>query len=267
MLNDSIKMTKWWVKFGISPFGVWRNKADDPEGSDTKGGTSNYDNLYANIIKWQRNGWIDYTMPQLYWQIGHSTVDFKTLATWWKNHSYDRAIYIGHAVYKSDNNSNVKEWTSPGELPKQIRMIRKIEGIDGSAFFSQKHFNRNLMGFQDSLIKRLYKTPAIVPPMKWIDNKPPKPVTKIRKSGRSVKWETEKPDDIMEKPDAFIVYLNKSGVIFNPNDPKFILSVQKESECVFKGSNRKKSTYEIRVSVLDRLKNESEISEPVMIKM
>ncbi|MCA1759294.1 MAG: family 10 glycosylhydrolase, partial [Bacteroidales bacterium] len=63
MLNDTIKATKSWVKFGISPFGVWRNIADDPRGSDSRAGATNYDHLYANIIKWQENGWIDYTLP------------------------------------------------------------------------------------------------------------------------------------------------------------------------------------------------------------
>jgi uncharacterized lipoprotein YddW (UPF0748 family) len=62
MLNDTIKSVKPWVKFGISPFGVWRNIADDPRGSDSRAGATNYDHLYANIIKWQENGWIDYTL-------------------------------------------------------------------------------------------------------------------------------------------------------------------------------------------------------------
>ena len=192
MLNDTIKATKPWVKFGISPFGVWRNIADDPRGSNTTAGTTNYDQLYANVIKWQENGWIDYLLPQLYWQIGHPAVDFKLLAKWWKNHAYGRGIYIGHGVYKSDSNSTTEEWTMPEELPNQIELLRTIPKIKGSAFYSSKHFNRNLMGFQDSLKLRLYKNPAIIPAMSWIDNSPPKPIIKFKKQGKKIKWKRSK---------------------------------------------------------------------------
>ena len=93
------------MKFGISPFGVWRNIADDPRGSETTAGTSNYDGLYANIIKWQEEGWIDYSLPQLYWHIGMAAADFEVLANWWKNHAYGRALYIGQAPYRIDPES------------------------------------------------------------------------------------------------------------------------------------------------------------------
>ncbi len=157
MLNDTIKAVKPWVKFGISPFGVWRNIADDPQGSDTKAGTTNYDQLYANVIKWQEKGWIDYLLPQLYWQIGHPSVDFKVLANWWKDHAYGRAMYIGEAVYKIDTNSTVKEWTLPDEMSNQLRLLRTIPEIGGSAFYSSIHFLRDLMGFQDSLKNDFYR--------------------------------------------------------------------------------------------------------------
>ncbi|MBN1820405.1 MAG: family 10 glycosylhydrolase, partial [Prolixibacteraceae bacterium] len=100
-LSKAIKKTKPWVKFGISPFGVWRNSYVDPNGSITRAGATNFDDLYANVIKWQKKGWIDYLLPQLYWQIGHPTVDFKHLAEWWKDHTYGRAMYIGQGVYKT----------------------------------------------------------------------------------------------------------------------------------------------------------------------
>ena len=206
MLNDTIKATKPWVKFGISPFGVWRNIADDPRGSNTTAGTTNYDQLYADVIKWQKNGWIDYLLPQLYWQIGHPTVDFELLANWWKNHAYNRAMYIGHGVYKIDSASSTKEWTFPGELPKQIKSLRAIPEIEGSAFYSSKHFKRDLMGFQDSLLLSLNKKPAIIPPMKWIDNSPPLPIQKFKKRGKKVKWKIFETANEMDKPNQFVIY-------------------------------------------------------------
>ena len=267
MLNDTIKAVKPWVKFGISPFGVWRNIADDPRGSETKAGTTNYDQLYADVIKWQEKGWIDYLLPQLYWQIGHSSVDFETLANWWKDHAYGRAMYIGQAVYKIEQNATVKEWTMPDELPKQIRFLRSIAGINGSGFYSSIHFRRDLFGFQDSLKNELYQKQSIVPPMKWIDSDPPQPVVKIKKRGRKVKWKTTETVSEMDRPNLFVVYGNEKGITFESKDAAQITGIIKEQEIKLEKMNRKKKKYEIRVSVLDRLNNESEVSEPVVVKL
>lgn len=267
MLNDTIKSAKPWVKFGISPFGVWRNKTDDPEGSETQAGTTNYDQLYANIIKWQKKGWIDYCLPQLYWQIGHPTVDFGLLAHWWRDHAYHRAMYIGHAVYKSDSVSTVKEWTLPDELPRQIELLRSLKGISGSAFYSSNHFNRNLMGFQDSLKINLYKSVALVPPMSWIDSIPPEKVIKFKKRGKKIKWKTIKTDNEMDKPNRFVIYSNEKDTTGDVDNPKSIYRIQRETEFKFPRINKKKKKYEVRVSVLDRLNNESELSNPVILKL
>jgi hypothetical protein len=205
-------------------------------------------------------------LPQLYWQVGHPAVDFETLANWWNANSNGRQVYIGHAVYKSDQESLVKEWTQPGELPNQVKLIRKI-GLGGSAYFSSKHFSRELMGFQDSLKNQLYARPALIPPMKWIDRLPPAQITHVKKSGKMVKWKTEKAQNEMDDPKYFVVYVNEAGIPFDPNNGGFILSVQKENECTFRSNNKTKKEYEFRVSALDRLYNESEPSKPLILKL
>nr|WP_319510846.1 family 10 glycosylhydrolase [uncultured Draconibacterium sp.] len=267
MLNDTIKATKPWVKFGISPFGVWRNKVDDPIGSDTKAGSTNYDNLYANIIKWQKEGWIDYTLPQLYWQIGHPAVDFQLLANWWKNHAYGRAMYIGQAPYKVSRTSQTKEWTEPDQLTKQIRLLRSIPEIQGSSFYSSKWFNGDLLGLQDSLKLDYYKSPAIVPPMPWLDNQAPQPLIKINKRGRKLKWIPAETENEMDKAWSYVLYLNEEGEKFDPDNCKYIYSITKDKEIKFNRINRKKKKYELRISVLDRLSNESRLSDPIKVKL
>jgi uncharacterized lipoprotein YddW (UPF0748 family) len=267
MLNDTIKTTKPWVKFGISPFGVWRNKSDDPMGSNTKAGATNYDHLYADVIKWQRNGWIDYLLPQIYWQIGHPQADFRMLAEWWKNHAYNRGMYIGHAIYKSDAKSETPAWAKPAEVPAQISLVRNTPALQGSAFYSFKHFNRDLMGLQDSLSNNYCRKPAIVPPMKWIDNNNPEPVKKIRKCGKKVKWKTKNVDRIMDKPNLFVIYGNEAGTDFNAENPDCFWGVVKADKLKFAPINNKKKKYEVRISVLDRLNNESEVSRAVKIKL
>ena len=263
MLSETIKATKPWVKFGISPFGVWRNKSDDPRGSNTRAGTTNYDHLYADIIKWQERGWIDYCLPQIYWQVGHPQADFELLANWWEKNSFGRAMYVGHAVYKSETTSTETAWRQPGELPRQIEILRRIPGIEGSAFYSSNHFFRNLMGFQDSLVQNLYKTPALVPPMPWIDNVPPLPVSKIKKSGTKIKWKVEKTENEMDKPFRYLIYLKEE----NSNGPDHFFIQNNLTKCKFERVNKKRKKYEVRVSALDRLNNESTLSKPVEIKL
>lgn len=267
MLNDTIKSVKPWVKFGISPFGVWRNIADDPLGSRTTAGTSNYDGLYANIIKWQKEGWIDYSLPQLYWHIGLAAADFGILADWWKDHAYGRAMYIGQAPYRIDPESNTLEWREPDQLPKQLRLMHSIPEIKGSAYFSAKSFNKDLLGFQDSLKLDFYKHPAIVPPMSWLDATPPLAITKLKRSGRKVKWDVADVSDEMDKPWQFVVYRNEPGKNFDKEDSKYIFRITKEREIKFDRINKKKKKYEVRISVLDRLNNESKLSVPVIVKM
>ncbi|NQU88670.1 MAG: family 10 glycosylhydrolase [Mariniphaga sp.] len=263
-LSTSIKKTKPWVKFGISPFGVWRNKSDDPKGSDTRAGATNFDHLYANVIKWQEKGWIDYLLPQLYWQIGHSSVDFELLANWWKNHSYDREMYIGHGVYKIDPESNIKEWTMPDELPKQIETLRAIPEIGGSAFYSSKHFNRDLLGLQDSLQNRINNTPAIIPPMPWINNIIPSSPEKFRKSGKKIKWKVIETNEGKNKPVKFVIYMNEDGKDSNPQQ---LFSICLDEKFKFKRINKKRKKYEVRITALDRLNNESKPTNPVIIKL
>ncbi|WP_423130373.1 glycoside hydrolase family 10 protein [Gaoshiqia sp. Z1-71] len=266
LLATTIKATKPWVKFGISPFGVWRNQADDSRGSATKAGVTNYDHLYADILTWQKECWIDYVLPQLYWQIGHPAVDFNLLCNWWNEHRYNRALYVGHAVYKLEPGSTTPEWKEAGQLPRQIELTRRIDGIEGSAFYSAKHFKRDLLGFQDTLQNHLYRYPALVPPMNWIDNSPPAKPVKFKKSGSTLKWKPDAASAEMDKAARFIVYKNRAGERFNPNDPRFILLITSATKLKLDKNDRRKERFEFRVSALDRLNNESPQTKPVTVK-
>lgn len=173
-LSKVIKEEKPWVKFGISPFGVWRNKSKDPEGSPTKAGQTNYDDLYADILLWAKMGWVDYVAPQLYWETGHKLVAYETLIDWWSKHTYGRHMYIGQGIYRALE-KNSKAWHDKTELPRQIELLRTYPSIQGSIYFSSKTFYSNPNGWNDSLQNNYYRTPAQVPPMPWL---PPRPATK-----------------------------------------------------------------------------------------
>ncbi len=167
LLYETIRAANPRVKFGISPFGIWRNKSQDPMGSETKGGQTNYDDLYADILLWLEKGWIDYVVPQLYWERGHKLADYNTLLEWWNQHSYGKQLFIGHGFYRAGTNP---AWRNPNEIPKQIEAVRNYKTTQGSVYFNSKVFEKNPLGWCDSLRNNYYYYPALVPPMQWIDD-------------------------------------------------------------------------------------------------
>jgi uncharacterized lipoprotein YddW (UPF0748 family) len=172
MLSVAIKKEKPWVQFGISPFSVWRNKDKDPRGSESKAGQTNYDDLYADILLWLKEKWIDYVAPQLYLEIGHDKIDYIKLLDWWSRNSYGRHLYIGHGIYRANGNSPANiAWKKPDELPNQIKLLRQYPNVQGSIYFSSKSFNHNPNGWNDSLQNNYYKQPAKIPVMEWMEKR------------------------------------------------------------------------------------------------
>ena len=166
MLSRAIKKENPQCQFGISPFGVWRNQDKDPvNGSNTIGALSNYDDLYADILLWLKNDWIDYVAPQLYWEIEHRTAPFELLLDWWSNNTYGKHCYIGIGIYRANSNAS---WRRKTQLPYQIDAIRNTPNINGMVFFSSKTFERNPNGWNDTLRLNYFKQPALVPEMEWL---------------------------------------------------------------------------------------------------
>lgn len=168
-VSQAIKSEKPGVKFGISPFGIWKNKSSDPTGSDTNGSES-YFTVYADSRTWIRQGWLDYIAPQIYWNIGHPAADYAKLLAWWSGEVAGRNthLYIGHAAYKIGNDNEA--WDNPEEIPNQIKMIRQNAFAKGSIFFSYKDLNANRLGIKDRLANDLYREPAGIPSMPWLDS-------------------------------------------------------------------------------------------------
>jgi len=260
-LSNTIKKIKSTVKFGISPFGVWENYTIDYTGSITNAGTTNFSHLFADVIKWQQNGWIDYLIPQIYWEIGHQTVDYITLANWWNERAFSRHVYIGHALYKLVEGTS-PAWKSNREMPEQISISRKLDNIEGNAFFRMKNININPYGFKDQLQNDLYTTKALVPVMPWIDNIAPVPPSKtvargfFRKNKILIKYDKEQ----TPSPDlqGYLVYASGSKDSIDIENPTGILTFT--SETTIKIDQLKlpsKKTFYIWITAIDRLHNES----------
>jgi uncharacterized lipoprotein YddW (UPF0748 family) len=168
LLSTAIKKENSKCQFGISPFGVWRNEDKDPvNGSKTKGAQTNYDDLYADILLWLKNDWIDYVAPQLYWEFGHKVAPYEVLLDWWSRHTYGKNCYIGLGIYRANSNAAWKDIT---QLPRQIEALRNTPNIQGMIFFSSKSFNNNPNGWSDSLRLEYFREPAKTPLVNWINS-------------------------------------------------------------------------------------------------
>jgi uncharacterized lipoprotein YddW (UPF0748 family) len=161
-LSETIKSKKPWVQFGISPFGVWRNQSKDPKGSPTQAGQTNYDDLFADVLLWMKNGWIDYLIPQLYWSMEHRLASHRILADWWSNTSYGVPIYLGNGPYKIRDDSDAA-WKEPKELITQVHYGRTLPQIQGNAFFSAKSMYQKNQDIAQLLKTEVYDRPVLPP--------------------------------------------------------------------------------------------------------
>jgi uncharacterized lipoprotein YddW (UPF0748 family) len=164
---DSIQTVKPNVKFGISPFGIWKNGV--PSGIV---GLDAYNVIYGDAMAWLQSQTIDYLTPQLYWQFGGQQ-DYGTLLPWWATAAglYDRHLYPGQAAYRL--HPDEKDWPL-SEITNQIDLNRETEHVNGSIFFrANMGLNDNIKGFADELKENIYRYPAIIPSMDWKETQPP----------------------------------------------------------------------------------------------
>lgn len=162
-VHKTINSIKPHVLFGISPFGIWRNKINDPRGSDTNG-LQNYDQLYADILLWMEKGWIDYVIPQLYWEIGKKVADYEVLARWWADKATEKCrVYIGMAPYRLGDNKATAPWQEGNEICRQLRLNRTIQGITGECYFRACDIQSNRCNLADSLRQVFYPTYVSAP--------------------------------------------------------------------------------------------------------
>lgn len=251
-LNTRIKKLKPWVRFGISPFGIWRNKTSDPRGSDTNG-LQNYDALYADVLLWEEKGWIDYLLPQLYWELDHKAASSRILADWWdENSGHNRHLYIGQ---------DVERCISKGELGEKVEISRSRQNVAGNCWWPGYSVTRNSGGVADSLANNLQKDIALVPPSSWLSSTPPAAPAKVSvEPGGVIAWQAPTPQGKIGDVTRFVIYRFDSLENIDVNDASAIIAVVPDMS--FKTTEP--GTYV--VSALDRVNNESEPSVPVLIQ-
>ena len=257
-LHETIRAVKPWVKFGISPFGIYRNQKSDPLGSDTNG-LQNYDDLYADVLLWAREGWIDYNIPQIYWEIGHKAADYETLVDWWAKHSENRPLFIGQAVMNTIQHADPKN-PSINQLPRKMALQRSYQTIGGSCQWYAAAVVENAGKYRDALVQEYHKYPALIPVFDFMDDKAPGKVRKMKKvwteDGYILFWTAPKAETEMDKAIQYVVYRFGSKEKVNLDDPSHIVAITRNPFYKLPYETGK-TKYRYVVTALDRIHNES----------
>lgn len=271
-VSSAIKAKKPYVKFGISPFGIWGHIGNHPEGSIEGEGShtpisssSSYDDIYADTRSWAKKGWIDYITPQIYWSFGQNAAPYGELADWWANvvKGTNCQLYIGHANYKHISNSSWEtDWRNPQEIPNQLKFNSMYPDIKGSCFFSLTSLKANKFNETNIIKNEYFNYKSLVPTMPWLDNKAPEPIkinnVKDSENGITIKWHDKKQNDST----YYVIYRfdgDKAGDI--ENAANILTMVRREPGQMlmeFTDSSADTSkTYTYAVTAVDRLHNES----------
>ena len=198
---ETVHQAKPWVKVGISPFGIYRNKRSSATGSDTNG-LQNYDDLYADVLLWINNGWLDYCVPQIYWEIGNKAADYDTLIRWWAEYASARPLYIGEDIERTVKAADPR---MPQQHQQQAKRMlhQQLPAVKGTVLWYAKAAVDNPGNYATMLRQQYWLFPALQPEMTFISKKAPGKPRKVKpvKVGgdlvlfwtapKSKQWDTE----------------------------------------------------------------------------
>lgn len=250
-IHKTIKDRKPWVRFGVSPFGIWRNKKTDPRGSDTNG-LQNYDALYADVLLWEEKGWIDYLLPQLYWDLGHKSASYLVLVDWWnRNAGTKRHLYIGQDAERTMKSA---------ELRRKVELTRSAERVRGNCWWSGYSVTANKGGVADSLAASYQSVPALVPSYPWISGERPAAVSGLKAEHRRLSWKEAGQRGRASDAVRYAVYRFDSKKDVDTERDGALVAVVGKPEYEASGAG----VYV--VTALSRVNIESEPSSPVVIR-
>lgn len=259
---ETIHATKPWVKFGVSPFGIYRNQKSDPNGSKTNG-LQNYDQLYADVLLWDANGWMDYCVPQLYWEIGNKAADYDELIHWWNRHLTRTPLYIGEDVERTVKYPDLTN-KSQHQLAAKMALHAELPRIQGTVLWYAKAAVDNVGNYGTLLRNNYWRMPALQPLMPHIDKKAPKAPRKLKAvrmdDGEHVLfWMPPKGKGWQDQAASYVVYRFEKGEPINIDDPSKIVKVT--TDCLYMIPAGQSGRYTYVVTALDRMQNESKIAK------
>jgi uncharacterized lipoprotein YddW (UPF0748 family) len=264
-VGERIRAVKPWVKFGVSPSGIYRSSTDPAVGSPTSAGASqHFLTNFADTRKWLQQGWVDYLAPQVYWYIGQAGSDYKLLVPWWNENTFGRHMYIGIADYKM----NTAGWLDPKQVANQIALNRAQANVGGQIHFRHAFLAANPLGYRTDLQQNVYNRPALVPAMPWKDTlAPAAPVGLAASAGENgvvLAWAPAIDSrDEMEKVRRFAVYRSDSRAI-DVEAAGNLVGVTEAATPAFADTKVQAGQYYYyAVTALNRLSNESATSNVV----
>ncbi|GAB6012281.1 glycoside hydrolase family 10 protein [Viscerimonas tarda] len=257
-LKLAIAKNKPWVRFGISPFGIYRNKRSTPDGSGSEtNGLQNYDDLYADIKLWVKNGWIDYNMPQIYWEIGHKLADYTTLINWWADNNFKQPLYIGQDVKRT---MDAAMPSGDDQLFEKMRLSRSFTTVDGNCFWPGYTIMENYKGVANRLQSDYHKYPSLIPAYTHMHDKSPRNVTKINEiyteKSHYIEWVSNADAANPETAKYYVVYRFAQGQKEDLNDVRNIVAITRDNRYIlpYEGGKNK---YKYVVTSVDAFHNES----------
>ena len=248
-LSETIHQAKPWVKFGVSPFGIYRNKKNDSNGSNTFG-LQNYDELYADVLLWDANGWMDYCVPQIYWEIGNKAADYHELITWWNRHLQHTNLYIGEDVERT---------AKFHDLERKMLLHAQSSHVKGTVLWYAKAAVDNVGGYATSLRTNYWRTPALQPLTAGMKTKSPGKVKKVKVmdfDGQKVLfWTAPKAKQWDTEATSYVVYRFHRGERISLDDPSKIVAITTDTHYELPAAERK-SRYVYAVTALNRIHSE-----------
>ena len=255
---ETVHSAKPWVKVGISPFGIYRNKKSAEIGSNTNG-LQNYDDLYADVLLWINNGWLDYCVPQIYWEIGNKAADYDTLIRWWNQHAAGRPLFIGEDIERTVKAADPHN-PSQNQQPAKHRLHQQMQNVGGTVLWYAKAAVDNTGNYASALRQDYWRYPALQPQMKFIDGKAPKKPRKVKpvwtKDGYILFWTAPKGKKWGDIATKYVVYRFEKDEKVNLADPSKIITITPQTFYKLpyvKGQQK----YIYVVTALDRMQNES----------
>lgn len=262
-MGEYIHALKPWVKFGVSPFGIYRNKKSDPLNGSETNGLQNYDDLYADILKWVNNGWIDYCVPQIYWEIGNKAADYQTLIHWWNRYAGGRPLYIGEDVERTVKNADPQN-PNRHQLPAKHALHEACKNVKGTVLWYAKSVTQNPGNYETVLRTDYWRYPALQPLMPFLDSEAPKRPRKVKpiwtSDGYILFWTAPKAKRWGDEVRKFVVYRFGKGEKIDIDNPSKIVKITTDRHLILPydtGTER----YTYVVTSLDRVGNESKVAK------
>ena len=247
---ETIHAVKPWVKVGISPFGIYRNRKSAENGSHTHG-LQNYDDLYADVLLWVNQGWLDYCVPQVYWEIGNKAADYETLIRWWNEHAGARPLFIGEDIERT---------VKFDQQERKRQLSQRMLNVQGTVLWYAKAAVDNTGNYGTVLRRNHWRYPALQPSMPFIDKTRPGKVRKVKpvwtRDGYILFWTAPKSKKWNDEATRYAVYRFAKGEKVNIEDPSKLVAVTSDTYLKLPYQDGRTKYYYV-VTALNRLQNES----------